>query len=115
MARNILPREMTQPFAESLASSRTSSRASSRASHTSPLDGGSSGIEGMTMNAGNGTRRLEDIFTSVMAGATGPSLAEETLRATQHQQSTHNTHPQTHPHSQHHHHSRQWLRLTRPP
>jgi hypothetical protein len=36
---------------------------------------------------GDATQRLEDIFNNITAGTTGPSLAEETFWALQHQQS----------------------------
>ncbi|PLW28436.1 hypothetical protein PCASD_19134 [Puccinia coronata f. sp. avenae] len=78
---------MRQPFAESISSSRVSSRALSRASHVSNRGGGSTDLDDAALNFGDGTQRLEDIFNNITAGTTGPSLAEETFRASQHQQS----------------------------
>jgi hypothetical protein len=70
---------MRAPFAKSVSSSCPSSRASSRAFQVSQLASGSSGIDDITLNIGDGTQRLEDIFNNITAGTTGPSLAEETV------------------------------------
>ncbi|PLW34358.1 hypothetical protein PCASD_10609 [Puccinia coronata f. sp. avenae] len=83
----ILPRNMCAPFAKSLAStSCVPLRASSRASQVSNIDARSSDLDDVALNIGDGTQCLEDIFNDVTAGTTGPSLAEETFRATQQQQ-----------------------------
>jgi hypothetical protein len=69
-------------------------------SHISGLNGGLSGVDSIAINNGNGAQRLKDIFTSVMSGAAGPSLAKETFRAARQQQAAHASQNQSHPQPQ---------------
>ncbi|PLW22050.1 hypothetical protein PCANC_28490 [Puccinia coronata f. sp. avenae] len=102
MANPILLRGMQQPFAEDLPSSRASSRAPSRASQSSSVQSRSLGIDDIALNIGDGTQHLEDIFNNITAGTTGPSLAKETVRASQHQQQRQQSHHQSRTHHQAH-------------
>jgi hypothetical protein len=98
MSTPILPHHVTQPFAKSLPPSRAPSRASSQASLVSSQAAGLSNLNGLQHHFGDKTDRLEHIFTSVINGATSPTLAKETFCASQNPQ-----HPQTSRTHTHHH------------
>jgi hypothetical protein len=98
MSGPYIPRNMQQPFAESLASSHVSSCALSRASQVFNRDSGSADLDDRALNMGDGTQQLEDIFNNITAGTIGPLLAEETFRASQHKQSR-QQHPPPHLHT----------------